>query len=153
MLAFCFIWSGQTILCSLPSSDTACVMLTRGPPHHLYPATSPQPDEDADALPLGHRQWLVKHTLLPEWHGQLIKQVLHAPTSEGAQVWPTVCTHAVYSTTSGSSVLGLNHDDTFCVMAVACGEPHCRLPTSAILRSYAVRMNADELTPLCEFPV
>lgn len=79
---------------------TACVVMTRGLARQLYPASPPQPGQDA--LPPGHKQWLVKHTLLPEWHGQLIKQVIHAPTSEEPQVWMTMCTCAVYPSTSRS---------------------------------------------------
>ena len=76
--------------------------MTRGPARQVYPTTSPQPSQDAgnqDTLLLGHRQWLVKYTLLPEWRSQLIKQVLHAPTPGDLQVGPAKCTHAVHPTT------------------------------------------------------
>ena len=72
--------------------NIACVVV-RGPTSQLYPPATPQPMQDPstqDRLLLGQRQWLVKYTLLPEWNGQLIKQVLHAPTSESSQVWLTL---------------------------------------------------------------
>ena len=74
--------------------------MTRGAAHQLYPASPPQPGQDA--VPPAHRQWLVKHTLLPEWHGQLIKQVLHARTSEESKVWMLMCTRAVYPSNAGA---------------------------------------------------
>lgn len=81
-----------TALHSLFGIKTACVVV-RGPARQVYPAATPQAMQGAstqDRLLLGQRQWLVKHTLLPERHGQLIKQVLHAPTSEPSQVWLTM---------------------------------------------------------------
>lgn len=67
--------------------------MVRGLASKVYPAATLQAMQDAstqDRLLLGQRQWLVKHTLLPEWNGKLIKHVLHAPTSEPSQVWLTM---------------------------------------------------------------
>lgn len=74
--------------------------VSRGAARQVYPATTPQLRQDVsaeDTVLAGHRQWLVKHALLPEWPGQLVKQVLHAPTS--AEVRPVRCAWAVRFTT------------------------------------------------------
>lgn len=88
------LFSAVTALCIAQPVciKTACVVV-RGPARQVYPAATLQAMQDAstqDTMLFGQRQWLVKHTLLPEWPGQLIKHVLHAPASESSQVWLTM---------------------------------------------------------------
>ena len=70
-----------------PAKGRIALVLSRGPATQTYPPPASQAAQDAspaDSVGLGHKQWLVKHSLLPAWPGLLVKQVLHAP--ENAQV-------------------------------------------------------------------
>ena len=87
---------------SVRQAATVVCDISRGAAQQVYPSASSQNASGEETMLLGHRQWLVNHTFLPEWPGQLVKQVLHAPTS--AEVWPTLCSHAVHLSICNATV-------------------------------------------------
>ena len=75
--------------CSLHIQMALELVLSRGPASQTYPPPASQAVQDArpaDSVVPGHKQWLVKHSLLPAWPGLLVKQLLHASAPPTAQV-------------------------------------------------------------------